>query len=104
MIKSMRRFAFVLSVVFAFVAAGCATQGTTVGTKIDDTAITTKVKAALLADPDVSGQKVSVETVAGVVQLSGFVPSTASAARAADIARRVDGVRRVENKISIRGS
>jgi osmotically-inducible protein OsmY len=91
------------SIAFALMVAGCATHNTSLGTKIDDTTITTKVKAALLADPDVSGQKVSVETVNGVVQLSGFVGHSMSANRAADIARRVDGVRSVQNRISVTG-
>ena len=95
------RFALVLSLLFAFVVGGCATQNTSLGTKIDDSAITAKVKAALLADPGVSGQKVSVETVAGVVQLSGFA-TAAEATKAADIARRTEGVRSVQNKISVR--
>ena len=95
-------FAVVLSLFFASVMAGCAPHDTSLGTKIDDTAITTKVKAALLGDPDVKGTQVSVETVGGTVQLSGFVSSQAEANRAVDLARRVDGVRSVQNKMSIR--
>lgn len=101
--KSMLgRFALTMSLVLAFVLAGCATHNTSIGTKMEDTAITAKVKAALFADPDVKGQQVAVDTVDGVVQLSGFVSSSAMAARAVDIARRTDGVRRVENKVSVR--
>jgi osmotically-inducible protein OsmY len=100
---SNKRFVFLMSLTFALAAGGCATQNTSLGTKLDDSVITTRVKAALLADPDVSGQKVSVETVDGVVQLSGFVGSAASANRAADIARRVDGVRAVQNRVALTG-
>lgn len=100
--KSLNRLASGASLALVLGIAGCATHGTSLGTKIEDTTITARVKAALLADPDVSGQKVTVETVDGVVQLSGFVGSEAMAARAADIARRTDGVREVQNKVSIR--
>jgi hyperosmotically inducible periplasmic protein len=99
---SFGRLAPVLALLFASVVAGCATHDTSVGTKIDDSAITTQVKAALLADPDVSGQKVSVDTVNGVVQLSGFVPTQAAATRAVEIARGVSGVSNVQNKITVR--
>lgn len=100
--NSLKKLALSASLAFALVGAGCATHNTSVGTKVDDTVITARVKAALLADPDVSGQKVSVDTVAGVVQLSGFVGTSAMASRAADIARRTDGVREVQNRVSVR--
>lgn len=69
---------------------------------MSDTAISTKVKTALLGDPDVKGTNVNVETFRGTVQLSGFVDSPQSAARAADIARRVDGVREVRNALIVK--
>jgi hyperosmotically inducible protein len=97
-----RWLAAALSALFLLASAGCATQGTSVGQKIDDTAITTKVKTALLADPDTKGTAISVETVNGTVQLSGFVTSQAEAARAKDIAGRVDGVTRVIDKTSVK--
>jgi osmotically-inducible protein OsmY len=67
-----------------------------------DTAISAKVKTALLGDPDVKGTDVKVETFRGTVQLSGFVESPHSAARAADIARRVEGVREVRNALIVK--
>ena len=69
---------------------------------LSDTAISAKVKTALLGDPDVKGTDVQVETFRGTVQLSGFVDSPQSAARAADIARRVDGVLDVRNAIVVK--
>lgn len=99
---SLARLALALSLGFGFVVAGCATHDTSIGTKIDDTVITAKVKAALFKDPNVSGQQVSVETVDGVVQLSGFVDSATKKARAISIARNTDGVRSVQSKISVR--
>lgn len=97
-----RNFALLLSLCFTLMAAGCATHDTSLGTKIDDTVITTKVKAALYDDPAVRGTAVSVQTVGGVVQLSGFVASQAEANRAVEIARRVDHVSNVLNKMTIR--
>lgn len=99
---SLKRLALAMALGFGFVAAGCATHDTSIGTKIDDTAITTKIKAALLKDPSVSGQQVSVETVDGVVQLTGFVNSRAAASQAVSIARSTSGVRSVQDKITVR--
>ena len=84
--------------------AGCAMQPTSIGTKLDDSVITSRVKTALVADPDVKGTEVKVETVNGAVQLSGFVLSRAEAERAADIAARVNGVNRVINDIVVRST
>ncbi|MGQ0793251.1 MAG: BON domain-containing protein [Deltaproteobacteria bacterium] len=81
--------------------AGTRTREST-GEYIDDTAITTKVKAALLADPEVSGLAISVETFKGVVQLSGFVDSKAHGQRAVEIARSIKGVKGVKNNTSLK--
>lgn len=97
-----RNVALLLSLCFALLAVGCATHDMSLGTKIDDTVITTKVKAALYDDPAVRGAAVSVQTVGGVVQLSGFVASQSEANRAVDIARRVDNVSNVLNKMTVR--
>ena len=90
-----------LTAILALTSAGCA-HDTSFGQKFDDTAITTKVKTALLADPDVKGTAVNVETLRGQVQLSGFVDSAGQAQRAIDIARRVDGVGGVINKMTVK--
>ena len=86
----------------ALLSTGCAMQPTTVGTKVDDSIVTTRVKSALIASPEVKGTEVKVETVNGTVQLSGFVASQTEARRAADIASRVNGVDRVVNSIIVR--
>ncbi|WON73391.1 BON domain-containing protein [Nitrosospira sp. Is2] len=75
---------------------------TTVGTTIDDSTITTKVKSALLADADVKGLDIKVETNKGEVQLSGFVDSQAQIDRAISIARGVEGVKNVDNKMTLK--
>lgn len=78
------------------------TPSYTAGTAIDDSVITTKVKANLLADSVVKGLDITVETRKGEVQLSGFVDDQTQANRAAELARATDGVRNVDNKMSVR--
>jgi osmotically-inducible protein OsmY len=72
------------------------------GEFIDDTLITTKVKAALAADPNVKATEVNVETFKGMVQLSGFVSSKESLQKALDLTRAVDGVRGVKNDMVVK--
>lgn len=64
-----------------------------------DTAITSEVKAKLLADDIVPSRKVKVETTDGVVQLSGSVDSQAQSDRAESIAKAIDGVKSVKNDL-----
>jgi osmotically-inducible protein OsmY len=82
----------------------CAPTSTREGTGeyVDDTVITTKVKAAYAADPTVKATQVQVETFKGTVQLSGFVDSRESAQRAVDLARGIKGVKSVKNDTVIR--
>ena len=108
-----RKF-LVLGVTFAaasaFLAAGCgnreeatpAAAKTTVGTAIDDTVVTTKVKSALLADAEVKSFDFKVETRKGAVQLSGFVDNQAQIDRAIATTRAVPGVTDVENAITLK--
>ncbi|NIA53251.1 BON domain-containing protein [Massilia sp. TW-1] len=82
----------------------CAPTPTREGTGeyIDDSLITSKVKAAFAADPTVKATQVKVETFKGTVQLSGFVDSRESAEKAVEIARNVKGVKSVKNDTVIR--
>lgn len=84
--------------------AACAvTSGReTAGEYVDDATITTKVKAAMFDDPSVRGMEISVETMQNVVQLSGFVDSAQTKARAGELARSVTGVREVKNDLVVR--
>lgn len=72
------------------------------GEYIDDAAITTKVKTALIKDDLVRARDVKISTKRGVVEMSGFVETTEQKERAEGIARRVDGVKGVRNAIKIR--
>ncbi|MEK7230845.1 MAG: BON domain-containing protein [Pseudomonadota bacterium] len=75
---------------------------TTVGTEIDDSVVTARVKSALLADPDVKRFDFKVETRKGEVQLSGFVDNQNQIDRAIEVARGIEGVRSVSNEMSIK--
>lgn len=66
-----------------------------------DMAITTKVKAALAADDQLSALKIEVDTVAGVVSLTGPAPSAEAAERATTLAKAVEGVTEVQNNLVV---
>ncbi len=75
---------------------------TTVGTEIDDSVVTTKVKSALLGDPEIKSLDVKVETRKGKVQLSGFVDSQARMDSIIALARKVEGVKDIENGMTLK--
>jgi osmotically-inducible protein OsmY len=74
----------------------------TAGSYVDDAAITTAVKAKMVDDKTVAASSISVETLNGTVQLSGFAKSSAEKAQAEYIARGVKNVRAVRNDIVVR--
>jgi hyperosmotically inducible periplasmic protein len=84
--------------------SGCAvTRGQeSVGAYIDDSAVTTAVKARLLDNKDVDGTSISVETLNGTVMLSGFAKSMQEKTTAEALTRKVNGVKMVKNEISVR--
>lgn len=85
-------------------ATGCAvTRGQeTVGAYVDDTAITTSVKARFIDNKEVDGTSIRVETLNGTVMLSGFAKSTLEKNTAENIAKNVKGVKQVKNELSVR--
>ncbi|MGV8825494.1 transporter [Methylibium sp. Pch-M] len=87
------------------VTSGCAVQRgqSTVGQYIDDTTITTSVKAKLVEDKTVDASAISVETLNGTVQLSGFAKTPTEKAQAEVLARRANGVKDVKNSIVVKG-
>lgn len=93
-----------LAGLLAFTAAGCAVtrEQSTVGQYVDDTTITTRVKAKFAEDSVVSAMAISVETLKGTVQLSGFAKSDAERERAEALARHTPGVMTIKNDIVIR--
>ena len=64
---------------------------------VTDSWITTKVKADLLTSSNVPGTEVKVETVNGVVSLSGSVANQAEKDKAVSVARGIKGVQRVDS-------
>ena len=101
-IRSLFTAAFVIVALLS--ATGCASTAKQEGTGeyIDDSVITAKVKAAILDEPTLKVAEINVETFKGIVQLSGFVSSTAAATKAVHIARTVDGVKSVKNDMQIK--
>ncbi len=97
---------FLASLLPATLWVGCAAQGThsSTGEYLDDSVITTKVKSALLNDSVTPGSSITVNTVKGTVQLSGFVDTVEQKSRAHDIAAGVAGVRTVQNNIIVKSS
>ncbi|HSH89816.1 MAG TPA: BON domain-containing protein [Ramlibacter sp.] len=84
--------------------AGCAStrQHESPGQYVDDTAITTKVKAAIFNEPSLKSAEINVETFKGRVQLSGFVSSRANIDRAVQVAQAVNGVSSVANDMRVK--
>jgi hyperosmotically inducible protein len=102
-----------LAGVLAGVVLGCSQSidsasappaGTTIGTEIDDSVISTQVKSALLADPDIKGFDFKIATRKGEVQLSGFVDNQSQIERALVVTQAVQGVKSIDNKVSLKGA
>jgi osmotically-inducible protein OsmY len=93
-----------MTAVALLTTAGCAvTRGQeTVGAYIDDTTITTQIKARFVDNKLVDATAISVETLKGTVMLSGFAKNATEKNTAETIARGVNGVKAVKNEIAIR--
>ncbi len=104
MAQQLKRYStfFLLLLVVAFL--GCASTAKQEGTGeyLDDTVITTKVKAAIVNEPTLKSAEINVETFKGVVQLSGFVNSREDINKAAEVARGVGGVKSVKNDMRLK--
>jgi len=95
---------FIIGFVLVVFMAGCSgsRHKASTGEYIDDSVITTKVKAEIFNDPMLKVFQINVETYKGVVQLSGFVNSEQVSARASEVARSVNGVTEVKNSLIIK--
>ena len=93
-----------MTAVVLLTTSGCAVNRgqETVGAYIDDTTITTQIKARFAEDKQVAATSIRVETLNGTVMLSGFAKNATEKNTAEAIARRVNGVRSVKNEIAIR--
>lgn len=76
-------------------------QGAKTAQAFDDSEITAKIKAALLAEPGLKSLHISVDTVHGVVTLSGSVDAKANSDQARALAASVVGVREVNNQLVV---
>ena len=102
--KNLRAIALAALTGITLLSTGCAVvRGQeTVGAYVDDAAITAAIKAKFVDDKIVSAGSISVETLNGIVQLSGFAKSAAEKNQAAQIARSSKNVRSVRNDIIVR--
>jgi len=102
--RALRGFV-VLGLAIVLVSAwGCGSTAKTEGTGeyVDDSVITSKVKAAIFNDPTLKVNEINVETFKGVVQLSGFVRSQADIDQAVKVARGIAGVKSVKNDMRLK--
>ena len=99
--KFLTILSFLLPVFLGSGACAVSTEQSTVGEYIDDATITTRVKKRFAEDEIVSAMRISVETLKGVVVLSGFAVSESEKNRAAEVARGVPNVKDVSNKIIV---
>lgn len=102
--KYARAIAFAALAGITIVSTGCsvARNQQTVGSYVDDAGITTAVKAKMAEDKTVAATSISVETLNGTVQLSGFAKTQAEKNQAESIARNTKNVRDVRNNIVVR--
>jgi osmotically-inducible protein OsmY len=91
-----------LMLVATFAACSSTRTHESTGEYVDDSTITTKVKALLAEDDFLKSFKISVETYKGTVQLSGFVNSQNAVEKAREITRSVKGVRSVRNNLIVK--
>jgi osmotically-inducible protein OsmY len=104
MTSIIRKLATLIGILFVAMAVGCASTAKQEGTGeyVDDTVITSKVKAAIFNEPALKSAEINVETFKGVVQLSGFVSSRDAENKAVAVARTVGGVKSVKNDMRLK--
>ncbi|MDO8262707.1 MAG: BON domain-containing protein [Gallionella sp.] len=95
-LKYFSAFFMTIALLFSLGCASTPTQEST-GEYVDDSVITTRVKAAIFHEPTLKSAEINVETFKGVVQLSGFVNSQSDINKAVEIAGGVKGVTSVKN-------
>lgn len=93
---------FILVSPFILTACASSYARESTGQYVDSSAVTLKVKSALLADNEIKSLPITVKTYKGVVQLSGFVDNVKQKARAVIITKHVEGVKRVDDSLVIK--
>jgi osmotically-inducible protein OsmY len=104
MVKIMHSFKLLLVVGYLLSATSCTSskKSESTGQYIDDSVITTRVKAAVFAEDTLRSNQINVKTYKGTVQLSGFIDSKEDLNRAGELASSVDGVKNVKNDLIVR--
>ena len=102
--KNFKIASTLIAAIMLTTVVGCAStqKQESTGQYIDDSAITTKVKAAIFNEPSLKVAEINVETFKGTVQLSGFVQSQDNIATAISVARGVPGVQSVTNDMRLK--
>src|SRR6185369_11097891 len=100
MVTQAKRGGLIAALVAILTLGGCAGAGQTSGEYVDDSVITSKVKAKLFEDPATRGFGINVTTVDGTVYLTGLVESREEKTRAEDLAEQVNGVKTVKNELT----
>ena len=102
--NSFSRVSVLVAALALTALAGCAStqKHESTGQYLDDTSITTRVKAAIFEEPTLKSAEINVETFKGTVQLSGFVNSQADINKAVEVARSVKGVVSVKNNMHVK--
>jgi len=100
--KTISVAAIVLASMLAITACAQTSTSESTGAYVDDSAITGKVKTAILKDPALKVMQIDVTTYKNVVQLSGFVDSAAMVERAGTVAKQVNGVTSVQNNLIVK--
>jgi osmotically-inducible protein OsmY len=86
----------------ALIACAATPKHESTGEYVDDSVITTRVKAAIFEDETLKTLQINVKTYKGTVQLSGFVDSAQSVTRAGEIAQSVKNVTSVKNDLLVK--
>jgi len=104
MLKNNHIIALIISVSLVVLLFACAStrKQESTGEYIDDSMITSNVKAAILAESSLTSFQISVETFKGIVQLSGFVDSAEKVAKAGEVSAKVDNVKSVVNNLIVK--
>jgi len=104
MAKKHRILSLLICIGLIAVFLGCASTPTreSTGEYVDDSVITTKVKAAIFNEPSLKVFQINVETFKGEVQLSGSVDSAEIVKKAGEVARSVGGVKSVKNNLIVK--
>lgn len=104
MVKLHRLIKLLVCIGFATMFLGCASTRNheSTGEYVDDSVITTRVKAAIFSEDTLKTLQINVKTFKGIVQLSGFVDSARNVAKAGEVASHVKNVLQVQNNLLVK--